>query len=333
MIIDAYTHGIHGGYLEEIVNTGGSWAKNNVDIFIARTKENKPHAYDVKLRVDQLDRTGIDLQVVSPPPTSDSNLMPNDLPSQLVYAQALNNNMARMVEDSKGRLIGIGNVPLADFEKGGRQEMDRAINKLGLKGLIIASNLMGKPLDSPEFESFWAHAAETGVAVLIHPVAPFTTTSRSYEAEYHLVNTFGWPFETILILSRLVFSGIMERYPTLKVVAHHLGGGIPFFWGRASESYANLVKTIGHDLPKPIFDYFSLFYYDTAVGGSAPAIKCAHEVFGANRMIFATDAPFGPGTGEDRLETYPRVIDSLGFPEEDNIKIFETNAKVVFNLK
>jgi aminocarboxymuconate-semialdehyde decarboxylase len=144
----------------------------------------------------------------------------------------------------------------------------------------------------------------------------------------------------MLALSRLVFSGIMERYPTLKIVGHHLGGGIPFFWGRTNETYdlTNVTHTaeneaIGRVLSKPLFDYFSRFYYDTAIGGSASAIRCAYEVFGADQLLFATDAPNGPGSGEVRLATYPHVIKSLGLPELDNRKIFADNARRMLNLE
>ncbi|GAG49468.1 unnamed protein product, partial [marine sediment metagenome] len=237
-----------------------------------------------------------------------------------------NDNMARLMEDSKGRLVAGGSIPLVGFEQGGRQEMERAIKTLGLRAISIPTNLRGKPPDLPEFEPFWAQAAEMNVPVYIHPNDPIGQSDRNYEAEYDMIHNFGWPFETVLILSRLVFSGIMERYPTLKVVSHHLGGGmIPFFWGRINETYApeNQQKTIGRVLPKPLSDYFSRFYYDTAVGGSAPAIRCAYEVFGADQLIFATDAPWGPGTGERRLSDYPKVIKTLGFSEADNKKIFE----------
>ena len=110
---------------------------------------------------------------------------------------------------------------------------------------------------------------------------------------------------------------------------------IPFFLGRMQESYApdnqqcNQQRTIGRTFSNPLFDYFDSFYYDTAVGGSAPAIRCACEVFGVDQIIFATDAPFGPGTGEYRLATYPSVIKSMDFSEADKDKIFEHNIRRV----
>ena len=112
---------------------------------------------------------------------------------------------------------------------------------------------------------------------------------------------------------------------------------IPFYWGRILETYEPENQKRIYDgqapiLPKPLFDYFSRFYYDTAVGGSAPAIRCTYEVFGVEHIVFATDAPWGPGTGEFRLAEYPKVIESLGLSKADNKKIFEDNARRMLNL-
>lgn len=334
MIIDAHSHGLHGGYLDQLITAGGNWAKKTLDYVLGLVQE-KPTFTNMARRLEMLDKYHIDLQVVTQDFRLDSNLLPGDAAAQLVMARAINDNMARIMEDSKGKLLAIGNVPLEGFESGGRQEMERAINTLGLKGINIPTNLKGKPVDLPEFRPFWAQAALINIPVYIHPNDPAGHTDRSYEAEYDLIHNFGWPFETALILSRLVFSGIIESYPNLKVVSHHLGGGmIPFFWGRINETYEpnNQEKRIGRVLPKPLLDYFSQFYYDTAVGGSAAAIRCAYEVFGADRLIFATDDPWGPGTGESRLASYPRVIRSLGLPKAANKKIFEDNARRVLNL-
>jgi predicted TIM-barrel fold metal-dependent hydrolase len=335
MVIDAYSHGYYGKYLDQLIEAGGNWAKQNLDRVMAFAQK-KPYIIDIFLRMKLLDKYGIDQQLVTTTHRLDCNLLPSDSADQLVLAKAINDHMARLTEDSKGRLLAGGSVPLSNFEQSGRQEMERAIKNLGLKAICISSNFNGKPPDLPEFEPFWAQAAEMNVPVYIHPHDPVGRIDRSYEGEYDLTHNFGWPYETTLALARLVFSGITERYPTLKVVAHHLGGGmIPFFMGRINETYnpADQQKKIGRVLTKPLFEYFSRFYYDTAVGGSAPAIRCAYEVFGADQLIFATDAPHGPGLGENRMEEYPQVIRSLGFSEAENKKIFAENARRVLNLE
>jgi aminocarboxymuconate-semialdehyde decarboxylase len=337
MIIDAHTHMMNKQVFDRMAGIGGKWAKERAEWGKALSQR-KPHFCDVALRVGQMDRNGIALQVVTPQHSFDCNLMPGDVSNQLAYARVLNDGMAELMEESKGRLIAAAAIPMASMEQGGRQEMERAIKDLGLKAIGIPSNINGKPVDSPEFEPFWAQAAEMNVPVYIHPQDPAGTSDRSYEAQYDLIHNFGWPYETTLMLSRLVFSGIMERYPALKVVSHHLGGGmIPFYWGRTLETYEpeNQKQNYGGQapaLPKPLFAYFSRFYYDTAVGGSAIAIRCAYDVFGADPLIFATDAPWGPGSGEFRLAEYPKVIESLGLPEEDKRKILGENARKMLNL-
>lgn len=334
MIIDAHTHGLDGRSLDRLTDAGGQWAKETLSHLLTLA-QNKPHLVDLEPRIEMLDRVGIDLQVVTPCHHLDSNLLPGPGDAQLGMARAINDNMAGFMERSKGRLLTAASIPLEALERGALEEMERAIKGLGLRAVTLPTNLRGKPLDLPEFEAFWARAAEMDIPVYIHPNDPVGHNDRSYEADYDMIHNFGWPYETVLTLSRLVFSGIMEKYPTLKVVSHHLGGGmIPFFWGRINETYAPAYqeRTLGRVLPRPLYDYFSKFYYDTAVGGSLPALKCALEVFGPDQIVFATDAPWGPGSGEERLANYPKFIKALGLSEGDNKKIFEDNARKILNL-
>lgn len=337
MIIDAHSHMINNGCFSRLISKGGKWASENIDQVLSVAKR-KPQLTSVNLRIEQLDRAGITQQVVTPHYPFDCNLLPGDVSAQLSYSRVLNDSMAQLMEESNGRLIAAGCVPMNGFEQGSRKEMERAVKTLGLKAMSIVSNINGKPVDSEEFELFWASAAEMDIPVYIHPNDPIATTGRDYEGEYDLVHNFGWPYETVLMLARLVFSGIMERYPTLKVVGHHLGGGmIPFYLGRTLETYEPENQNVIYGgrvkpLPKPLFEYFSRFYYDTAVGGSAHAIKCTYEVFGVDNIIFATDSPWGPGTGEFRLIEYPKVINSLEIPQNAKKKIFADNVRRMLNL-
>jgi predicted TIM-barrel fold metal-dependent hydrolase len=334
MIIDAHTHGLHGRYLDQLAAIGGEWVKKDLASETERAKA-RPIYMDVTARLKELDRFGIDGQMVTLGHFFDVNQYPGALDEQIIMARTLNDNMARFQDEGKGRLFCAATVPLKALDEGGAQEMDRAIHELRLKAFNITSHVSGKPLDLPEFEPFWSKAAAMNIPVIIHPTNPITTTSRAYEGEYDLIHVFGWPFETTLTVSRLVFSGILDRYPDLKIITHHLGGGmIPFFWGRVKESYIaeKQRKYFGQVMSKELFAYFSLFYYDTAVGGSAPAIKMCYDLFGAEQIVFATDAPHGPEKGIMRLATYPAVIRSLGLPEADTRKILGENAAKIFDL-
>ena len=331
MIVDAHSHGLHGGYLEQLAEAGRSWGRKTVD-HMRQLSLKIPHLLDVGLRVDDLERFGADLQVVTPPLGCDAALSSGDIAVQLAVARVINDNMARLQEDSKGRLVGIGNVPIGAMEQGGRQELERAITSLGLRGVNVFTTINGKPLDLSEYEPFWTCASEMNVTVYTHPLEQ---PGRPYEMIYDVPHTFGWPYETTVMLARLVFSGVMERHPNLKIVAHHLGGGmIPFFMERIIDSNDpnGVAPYKDTTLSRPLFDYFSRFYYDTAGGCGGPGIKCAYEVFGANQLIFATDNPYGPGGAGGRLESDPKVIRSLGFPAADTEKILSGNARRILAL-
>jgi predicted TIM-barrel fold metal-dependent hydrolase len=333
MIIDAHTHMLHASFVEELTKSGGQWAQEKAAEASILAKI-MPDLANVPKRVEVLNRNRIDLQVVTPVPTLAFKQLPEDLDSYLAMIRLINDGMARLVEESGGRLVGIGTVPLTGPADARNQEFNRAINNLGLKGIAIPSNFEGKPLDAREYEPLLAQAAQMGVPIYIHPNAAIRNIDRSYEADYDLVRVLGWPFETMLILSRLVFSGIMDRYPDLKIISHHLGGGISFFLGRIEEIYIpeQQQRVFGRTLAKPLKDYFSLFYYDTAIGGSVPATRCTCDVFGTDHLLFATDYPFGTGNVEARLVNYPRVIQALGLPETDQDKVFAKNAQQVLKL-
>ncbi len=334
MIIDIFTHIASARYLGELAARSNGSLKRRIEgcYHIARER---PHAIDVGKRVELLKRYGIDKQVCTLFNMVDSNAIPGDAAEKVSIARAINDSMARIMEDTRGVLVCAGSVPLEALDAGGLKEMERAIKDLGLRAVAFPSHLNGKPLDSAEFLPFWARASELETAVFIHPANPVSAAGRPYENAFDLTHVFGWPFETTLALARLVFSGIMEEYPKVKVISHHLGGAmIPFLFGRIEESYTpdQQEEAMGRVLPKPLFDYFRLFYYDTAVGGSVAAIKCALEVFGAGQLVFATDSPHGPEGGLKRLETYPGLINSLDIPAADKKKILGENAKRILKL-
>ncbi len=332
MIIDIHTHMINGDDLDNLVLQGGAIMKKRIEISPVITPR-RPHATQVASRVDQMDRFGIDYQLATPIPTLDPTTMPVEAETSLRVCRAINEGMARITEKSRGRVLCAGAVPLDALEKGGLREMERAIKELGLKGFSVMTNIKGKPLDAPEFRPFWARAEELGAVIFIHPLDLSGNYYPPYETEYDLALVFGWPFETTLTLSRLVFSGVMEEYPNLKIVSHHLGGMIPFYWGRIEECYApEFAARTKVNLKRPLKEYFSRFYYDTAVGNNPGAIRCTYELFGVERLVFATDAPFGPASGDERLRTYPGIINSLGLSQNDSAKILSGNARRILGM-
>src|ERR1043165_484382 len=161
------------------------------------------------------------------------------------------------------------------------------------------------PLDAPAYEPIFATMAEFDLPIWLHPAR--TAGMPDYAAEqksrFEMWWCFGWPYETSVAMARLVFSGVFDRHPHLKIVTHHLGGGmIPFFDGRigagmevlgsrtSDEDYSNVLKS----LKRPHLDYFREFYADTALFGAGNGLTCGLDFFGADRVVFSTDAPLGP---------------------------------------
>ena len=246
-----------------------------------------------------------------------------------------NDDIAEIPKEAKGKIVSLGVAPLHD-RSACIDEMTRAVQELGLKGFMIATNSLGIPMD--KFSYFWEQAEKLDVPVYVHPEDPFKTIGRPYEKEFDLSHVFGWPFETSITFSRLIFSGVMQRHPKLRVLSHHLGGMIPFLAGRIDESYDYTASLVNPEskanrlLKGRAIDYFKRFYYDTAVGGNPAAIKCGLEIFGAERVVFSTDYPWGPKGGRQRLERYPAIMQALRLSKKEKSLILEENARKLLKL-
>ena len=336
MIIDAYTHYTTLNYLETMKAFPGEQAKNMVS-FMTSLSQRHPHFSDVGLRVKDLDKYGIDKQVTMVQPIIEPNLFVNG-EALLRSCRMVNDSLARVEKESGGRIVSLGVAPLALGDGGAdRDEMRRAIHDLGLKGFMVMTNVHGgTPID--KYTSFWQEAGRLNTTVYVHPADPFDTRSRPYEDEFDMIHVLGWPYESTLALSRIVFKGILEMNPGLKVVAHHLGGMIPFFAGRISESYDKTASPPKPDqiakisAQKPIMDSFKEIYYDTAVGGSKPALRCGYEVFGPKHLVYSTDYPWGPQGGRIRLATYANNIREMEIPESEKEEILGGNIQGVLKI-
>ena len=186
-------------------------------------------------------------------------------------------------------------------------ELDRAVTRLGARGVQIFSNVGGRPLDRPEYFPLFERMAAFDLPILIHPERGPSHTDYASEAKskYEIWFTFGWPYETSAAMARLVLSGLFDKLPAIKIVTHHMGGMTPFFEGRVGPGMDELgTRTPDEDLGplrralkrRPL-DYFRMFYADTAVNGSKGAIRCGLDFFGIERCLFATDCPFDPEGG------------------------------------
>lgn len=194
------------------------------------------------------------------------------------------------------------------------------------------TNISGRPLDSPEFYPFYEMAEKYDIPIHLHPTHPPAQGQRKYELEYKLPIIFGWPFEISIAIGRIVFSGLLEKFPNLKIITHHLGGMIPFLEARidgvSEEGMEEIVdKRI---LSKKPMEYFKKIYYDTATCGSMPALECAHKVIGPDQILFGADYPFGPEDAEKWVRQTLHSIQNSELPNDSKNKILGENANRLF---
>ena len=222
------------------------------------------------------------------------------------------------------------------------RELERAFDN-GANGVQIYSNIAGRPLDEPEFFGIFETCARRGKPILIHPCRGQEMTDYKNEdkSKYEIWWTFGWPYETSAAMARIVFSGMMDKLPELKIVAHHLGAMVPYFEGRVGPGWDQLGKRTSDEdyavvlkgLKKRPFDYFKDFYADTATFGSRPATECGLAFYGQDKVLFASDCPFDPERGPGYIRETIDVLEAIDMPQEMREKIAYKNAQDLFGLK
>jgi len=217
-------------------------------------------------------------------------------------------------------------------------------NAFGANGFQIHTNVSGAPLDEPQFFPIFELIAKHDKPILLHPsrnasMPDYKTESKS---KYEIWWAFGWPYETSAAMSRLVFSGLMDRLPGIKLLAHHLGALVPYLEGRvgpgwdqlgARTSDEDLRTTVLARLKKRPLDYFKDFYADTAVFGSRPATVCGLEFYSPDKVLFASDCPFDPEKGPGYIRETIKVLESIDMPPDVREKISFRNAEKLFGLK
>ena len=267
-------------------------------------------------------------------------------------ARTANDEAARLVSKYPDRfLCAAANLPLDDSEAALR-ELDRAVNELGLKGIVIFTPLYflsdeiqppagGKPLDSSELMPIYEAMAEYDLPIWIHPNPLHNMNVADYTSEtvgkYFAWRIFGWPYQDTLAQVRLVFSGILERFPNLKFINHHAGAMVPYFESRVAsmyndaEMYAGLLSQQG--LNKSPIEYFRKFHNDTALNGSTAGLMCAYAFYGAERLLFGSDMPFDREGGNIIVGETIRSIEQMDISHQDKIAIFEGNARRILLLE
>ncbi len=294
MIIDAFAHILPKSFMQIL---SAQYPTEQLRELAA-----DPNISDLENRVRMLDKFKIDKQVLTLARPSIWLNMPAEI--LLPMTRAANDTLAAVARQFPDRFIAIGTLPTLTEEF--LPEFDRCLAELGMPGIQIFTNIEGKPLDDPAYRSFFAKAHSTRTPLWLHP-----QLRPEWPQEYLLDKIFYWPVDTTLAQSRLVFSGIMADYPDLRIITHHMGGMIAHFFARIKGCYEirdSFPQAKFVTLPKDIAEYFRMFYADTVLNGSRNAFACGYEFYGADRIVFASDYPYGPENGERWLkETLSQV--------------------------
>jgi uncharacterized protein len=245
------------------------------------------------------------------------------------FARLANDEMAELVAKHGERFAGFAAaLPLNDTEAS-LGEIDRACGDLGALGVQMFTNMNGVALDHPRFEPIMAAIEDLDRTVWLHPTrdATFADYASERESDYGLWWALGWPYETAAALGRLVYSGVADRHPRLKLVAHHGAGMVPHFSGRLGMGPG--YRQVKDALPRPPLEYFHRFHADTALFGAPHATRCVIDFFGPRNVLFGTDMPLGrPGAIAATIDD----IDSCDLAEEDRAAVFFANAERLLGI-
>jgi aminocarboxymuconate-semialdehyde decarboxylase len=260
---------------------------------------------------------------------------------QIDLARIGNDGFAELVHQHRDRFPGfVASLPMGDPDAT-LAEARRAIDELGACGVQVFTNVNGAPLTAPAYLPLFDLMAEYDRPIWMHPargadVSDYKTEERS---QFEIWWTFGWPYETSVAMARIVFAGVLEKHPNLKIITHHMGGMIPYFEGRVGHGWDQLgTRSTDTDyaelrsrLTRRPVDYFRRFYADTALFGAAAATECGLGFFGVERTLFASDTPFEPSPGLYIRETFD-VLDRLAITDDERARIYSGNALALLRL-
>lgn len=326
MIVDAYTHILPAGYqalLEQKI------IDRDMSLNSARYAQTIPTLVDLDARFRVMDAFGDYLQVISVASPPVHSIAPPAVTREL--CQAANDELADMVLKHPNRFAaGIATLPMNDMDAA-LKEAERAIKDLRLRAVELGSDINGQPLDAPQFMPLYELMAELDRPIFIHPLGEMSTPD--YEGEkisrYRVWTKLGWPYATALAMTRLVYGGVLEKWPDLKIVTHHCGGLIPFLAGRIDWNDDFNEMCMGHRdifLKEKALNYYRRFYYDTAVNGHTAALQCGKAFAGIDQMVFATDMPFDNQKGRRLIRDTIASVEQMGLNDEEKAKLYRHNA-------
>jgi aminocarboxymuconate-semialdehyde decarboxylase len=277
-----------------------------------------PPMTDVSKRLEDMDRVGIDVEVVS---LSTPNVFFADASHQPEIARMVNDAYAELCAQHPTRFKGFASIPMDDSDAA-LHELHRAIDELKMNGVILLSNIGGKPLTSPEYRPFFAEANRMKLCILLHPMLP---ANADPFREYVLGPIVGFMFDTTLAVARMCYDGMFKDFPGIRWICGHLGGAVPYLMERMDNGYRDFVECRAKidELPSV---YLKRLYYDT-VNFNPHMLMMVRNMMGADRMVMGSDYPHLLGSIDRAVSS----IENLDVAEAEKHNIFEGTALSILN--
>lgn len=279
-----------------------------------------PKITGVEERLRDMDRMGIDVQAISVAPPQYFYWTEPDVGVRLT--RMVNDNLARIVEGDRERFVGLGTVPLQDVGLA-VQEIDRVVDSYGFPGLEICTNVNGVDFDDERFLPFFERVVERDLLLVVHPNG-FTQGQRL--AAYYMINTVGMPMDSTVFVGRMIFGGVLERYPELKICIVHGGGYVPFYPARFDHAYRQRSDSRERISRLPS-TYLAQLYFDTMVY-EPEAVGFLIDRYGADHVLLGTDYPYDMG----EVDPIGLVLSVEGLDDKQVAQVVGGNALRLLGL-
>ena len=277
-----------------------------------------PPMSDPNKRLEDMDRVGIDVEVIS---VSTPNIFFADETRQPEVARIINDGYADLIAKHPKRFNGFASIPM-DAPDAALNELHRAIDELKFNGVVLLSNIKGRALTSPIYRPFFEEANRMNLCIFLHPMIPVYSEPFT---EYVLGPLVGFPFDTTLAVARMCFSGMLRELPNIRWIIGHLGGAIPYLMERLDSGYRDFAEC-RVNIDQPPSSYLKKLYYDT-VTFSPHNLRLARDLVGADHMVMGSDYPHLLGSIERSVSS----IEELSIEESEKKKIFSETALSIMN--
>ena len=316
MIIDIFCH--------HISKSVGTMIENSRYFGEGKQLPYPPQNADPEVRFNLMDKYRIQIQALS---QTSPILLGFSAEDAAEICRISNSDNYALCKAYPQRFVNICIVSLLDV-KSAMEELNRSINELDCRGVTISTNQNGKGLDCPEYFPFYEKLVENDLPILLHPTHWDSYPLVDMEKGWWNMMIFGWPFDTTQAVWRLIFGGVIDHYPSLKIVTHHMGAMLPYFTLRIERAFNKYLKD---KVPRHISEYWGNIYGDNA-DAAEPTYSCGYAFFGSDRLLLGTDYPFGPQAGEEFIRSSLVGIKAMHISPMDIEKILGGNAKKLLKI-